>query len=361
MPSAKETLKPSSIEELIKIVASEENLVALGGQSIRKAEHYDATVIDMQGFDQILEYQPNEYTITIQSGASLKEVAATLEKEGQYFPFDPPLADEGATIGGMVASGLSGPGSQRFGSLRDFIIGVKLIDGCGRLIQGGGKVVKNAAGFDLPKLMVGSLGSLGVLTEASFKVFPKPETFVTLIFQYERIDQAHAQLLRLNTSKYVLDALDVDDSGGLVIRIGGKPEALDERIQNLNSFLGREAELIRDKEESRYWDRIRDFKTLNSDGFLVKISLSPSKLLDLDGILAPQNAPRHYSYGGSCAWIRWENEIQELDTLLSKQELAGFIIKGETRQPLVGHLPQRAFIQRIKQALDPHSKFPLLT
>ena len=114
-----------------------------------------------------------------------------LAEHGQYLPFDPPLAAAGATLGGTVAAGLSGPGRYRYGGVRDFVLGVRFVDGMGNLVRGGGKVVKNAAGFDFPKLMVGSLGRLGVLAELSFKVFPQPPAFATLAVSYHGILTMH--------------------------------------------------------------------------------------------------------------------------------------------------------------------------
>ena len=359
LPS-KEIVQPQTLDELQLIVSDSDRVAPTGGQSKRSIDSFDATIVDTRNLDNILEYQPDEYTITVQAGASLQKVTAVIEEQGQCLPFDPPVANEGATIGGMIATGLSGPGSQRFGAMRDFIIGVKHVDGQGKLIKGGGKVVKNAAGFDVPKLMVGSLGSLGILTEASFKVFPKPECFVTLVFQYERVDQAHEELLRLNASKYVLDALDIDDSGGLLVRIGGKEEALEARIQNLNAFLGREAELLREEDDKSFWERIRDFHSVGREGQLAKIVLSPSKLPALNELLASHHAPRHYSYGGSCSWIRWPDEIQTLDTLLADNKLGGLLVKSDQPSPLIGHLPEKEFIRRIKRALDPQNKFPTI-
>src|SRR4029079_3476030 len=101
-------------------------------------------------------------------------------QRGQYLPFDPKCVEAGATLGGTVASGLSGPGRFRFGGVRDFILGVRFADGAGRLLRVGGKVVKNAAGFDLPKFFVGSAGRSGVLSEIPLKVLPRPVFTLTL-------------------------------------------------------------------------------------------------------------------------------------------------------------------------------------
>src|SRR5207249_11250784 len=132
------------------------------------------------GLRGISEYDPSECTFAALAGTPVREIAAALAERGQYLPFDPVLSEAGATLGGTVAAGLSGPGRFRFGGLRDFILGVRFVDGAGRLLRMGGKVVKNAAGFDLPKFFVGSLGRFGVLAEMTFKVFPRPASALTL-------------------------------------------------------------------------------------------------------------------------------------------------------------------------------------
>ena len=138
------------------------------------------TPLDLSGLSGVIEYQPGEFTFTALAGTRVTEIAAVLAEHGQYLPFDPLLAEAGATLGGTVAAGANGPGRYHYGGLRDFILGVRYVDGEGQIVYAGGKVVKNAAGFDIPKLMVGSLGQFGALVEMTFKVFPKPEANATL-------------------------------------------------------------------------------------------------------------------------------------------------------------------------------------
>src|SRR5690606_27154197 len=121
-----------------------------------------AALLATSGLSGILEYEPGEFTFTARAGTPLSEIERALAENGQYLPFDPPLVKHGAPLGGTIAAGLSGSGRQRCGGVRDFLIGVRFVDGQGQLVRGGGKVVKNAAGFDLPKLLIGSVGRLGV-------------------------------------------------------------------------------------------------------------------------------------------------------------------------------------------------------
>ena len=166
--------------------------------------------LDVSGLSGIIEYEPGEFTFTALAGTPIAEIAAALAEHGQFLPFDPPLVEAGATLGGTVAAGLSGPGRYRYGGVRDFILGVRYVDGAGEVVRTGGKVVKNAAGFDISKLMVGSLGALGVLVELTFKVFPKPEAYATLRVPHPTLDDALATLHRLTGSQMDFFAIDLE-------------------------------------------------------------------------------------------------------------------------------------------------------
>src|SRR5207237_6012057 len=175
----------------------------------------DATRLSTAGLRGILEYDPSEFTFTALAGTPVKEIAATLAERGQYLPFDPLCLDAGATLGGTVASGVNGPGRFRFGGLRDFILGVKFVDGLGRLLRLGGKVVKNAAGFDVPKFMVGSLGRFGALIEITFKVFPRPAATLTLKLRVDGAESARRIIIEAANSRWQPEAIDLlpDDQG----------------------------------------------------------------------------------------------------------------------------------------------------
>ncbi|MET0658700.1 MAG: glycolate oxidase subunit GlcE [Steroidobacteraceae bacterium] len=128
----------------------------------------------------IVDYEPAELVMTVQSGTSLADINAALDARGQMLAFEPPHFG-GGTIGGTVAAGLSGPRRPYSGAVRDFVLGVRIVDGQGRLLRFGGQVIKNVAGFDVARLMAGCLGTLGVLTEITLKTLPKPSTEVTLV------------------------------------------------------------------------------------------------------------------------------------------------------------------------------------
>src|SRR5207253_1569638 len=130
-------------------------------------------VLDTRGHCGIVSYDPTELVITARAGTPLADLSAALEAAGQMLPCEPPSFGEGATLGGMVAAGLSGPRRPWSGSVRDFVLGTRVITGLGKHLRFGGEVMKNVAGYDLSRLLVGSYGCLGLLTEVSLKVLPK--------------------------------------------------------------------------------------------------------------------------------------------------------------------------------------------
>ena len=179
-------LKPPDIPAVQELLREGRRVLPRGGGSkpalsgTALAARLGLAEMEMTAIAGVVEYDPDELTFTALAGTRLLDILPLLASNGQYLPFDPLFVEHGATLGGTVAAGASGSGRYHFGGVRDFILGVRYINSEGQLVRGGGKVVKNAAGFDLPKLMVGSMGSLGVLVELSFKVFPRPEAYATL-------------------------------------------------------------------------------------------------------------------------------------------------------------------------------------
>jgi glycolate oxidase FAD binding subunit len=279
----------------------------------------------------------------------VSEIEAMLAEHRQYLPFDPPLLDAGATLGGTVAAGLSGSCSHRHGGVRDFVVGVRFLDGAGRLVGGGGKVVKNAAGFDLSKLMVGSLGRLGVLVQLSLKVFPLPPAWATLRVLVDDLEDAVAAIGRLATSPFELEALDLEPPRTLYLRLSGA--ALDERLDALARFLGRPVGRVED--DAGHWHAARELTWAPRGASLAKVALTPRRLCELDALLGA--LPRRYSRGGNLAWIA--APLADLDALLAERGLSGVALRGAGAGPLLGVRTGGAFAARVRRALDPDGRF----
>ncbi len=274
-------------------------------------------------------------------------------------PFDPVLVNQGASLGGSIVTGLSGSGRFRYGGIRDFLLGLKFITSNGTLHTGGAKVIKNASGFDLPKLMIGSLGKYGVITEATLKVFPKPESFTTLSFSYNSLQEALEPLRLLARSAFELSALDLMGNK-LIVRFGGLAEAAAKRKERIEGFVKQEADVLQAEQDDAYWKTMREFAWLLSTENLVKIPLTLSKILAFDEAL-DKSFIRRYSVGGNVAWVKLDDNADKakFDALLKSQGLAGLALTGDWPQPLIGKQTGQVFSDRLRTVLDPEKKFGL--
>ena len=142
-----------------------------------------ASVLDLRPYRGIVDYEPSELVVTARCGTPLSEIEAALADRGQFLAFEPPAFGGDPTIGGVIAAGLSGPRRRYAGAVRDFVLGVTLLGARGDILRFGGQVMKNVAGFDVSRLLCGSLGILGVITEVSLKVLPRPRAEETLRFE----------------------------------------------------------------------------------------------------------------------------------------------------------------------------------
>ena len=315
--------------------------------------------LDLAALTGVLEYTPDEYTFTALAGTPLAEVQALLAQHNQYLPFDPPFAARGATLGGALASGLNGPGRWRFGGLRDFILGVQFVSGAGELARAGGRVVKNAAGFDLPKLLVGSLGRLAVLTEVTFKVFPAPPAYCSLRFTFPDLAAAVAALLQAAALPMDLDALDLQPPATLWARLAGLSAALPGRAARLQQALGG-GTLLEGAEEQAVWNAAREFAWAPAGSALLKVPLTPLRIAAFAAAL-PDTASSRYSAGGQVCWLAWPSQtLPLLDELLRAQQLSALLFGGTfaAGEPaLRGQQPGTALLLRAQSALDPDARF----
>ncbi len=184
-------------------------------------------LLDTRPLAGIVSYEPSELVVTVRAGTPLAELEAVLAQKGQYLPFDPPhFADGGAmaTVGGMVACGLNGPARASAGAVRDYVLGLELLNGKAELLTFGGQVMKNVAGYDVSRLMAGAMGTLGLITQVSLKVLPRAVAESTLVFE---LDEARA-LLQLNS--WGAQPLPVNAScwheGALMVRLRGAQAAV---------------------------------------------------------------------------------------------------------------------------------------
>ncbi|MEO7128317.1 MAG: glycolate oxidase subunit GlcE [Rhodoferax sp.] len=207
-------------------------------------------LLDVRPLTGVTSYEPTELVVTARAGTPLAVLEAELAAQGQYLPFEPPRFESGATVGGMVAAGLSGPARASVGAVRDYVLGVTLLNGRAEVLTFGGQVMKNVAGYDVSRLMAGSLGVLGVICEVSLKVLPVAPASATLVFE---MDEAQAirqlnvwagQPLPLNASAWHQDRLS--------LRLAGARAAVSAAVQRLGG-----AELAPEAADA-WWTALRD-------------------------------------------------------------------------------------------------------
>jgi len=359
-------LTPANTSELCDAIHAHPRVLAIGARTKPQlsAVHDDVALISTRSLSGIIAYDPSEFTFTAFAGTPLREICAALAKRGQYLPFDPPLVDAGATVGGTVAAGLSGPGRFRYGGVRDFILAVQFADGTGQLLRGGAKVVKNAAGFDIPKFLVGSLGRYGVLAEVTFKVFPAPQSWLTLRIPCASATQAADRIAQGACSRWELDALDYTPGEAcLHARLGGPTDAntaLAEEIKQ--TWPG--ATVLADADANSVWASLREFAWSHADGVLAKIPTTLSALDPLASVIAKlPDARGHFSAGGNVAFVSLPTAEQatQLDTELRTLGLSALVLRGAGAPAHLGVSCEPAIMEDVRAVFDPVHRFAPLT
>lgn len=347
---------PSSVAELVDAVRAAPCVIPVGAGTKPRLTQVggDVVRISTTKLRGILDYEPSEFTFTALAGTPLKEIMAALAERGQYLPFDPLLADFGATLGGTVAAGLSGPGRYRFGGLRDFILGVRLVDGEGRLLRLGGRVVKNAAGFDVPKFLVGSAGRFGVLAEITFKVFPRPAATRTLRIEAKDAAAKVKIFTESANTRWELDALDAGlEEPAVYLRLAGPPAALDTLAAEI---LARWPGTSLTSGDGNYlWQSITGIRWAHSGGALAKVLLMPSQVAMFATMVRAQAGARGWvSAGGNVGYISLP-----AGAAMPALPWSGVTLRGQA--PLwLGPQPRFDVMRAVKAALDPQDRFPQL-
>lgn len=329
-------------------------------------------VLSSESLRGIIEYDPAEFTITAYAGTPLRELINKLAEHGQYLPFDPPLfpgdSGSGSTLGGAIAAGINGPGRWRYGGIRDFITETRFIDGTGALRTAGRRVVKNAAGFDIPKLMVGSCGRLGMLVDVTLKVFPQPQDSMTLHVFCENLEMAVSTVASVAMAPWEIDALEIQPDTSLLIRLTGEPEVLSNHGSRLQAAIKQDgSSFLVGAEQQQVWDERGRWLWGNPEEVLIRVPLNLRVMLDLDEDLDELEIERCFGSAGNVAWLKWcppaENpgtRLKRLVKLIKQYGLQGMIVRrpdslaGMDSSLLVGAKSGHSFYQKLKQVFDPH-------
>jgi glycolate oxidase FAD binding subunit len=240
------------LQERVRAAAAAKTPLAIraGGTKDFYGNAVQGELLDPRAHAGIVAYEPTELVITARCGTPLAELEAALDAQGQMLAFEPPHFGAAATVGGCVAAGMSGPRRAAAGAVRDFVLGVRLLDGRGEVLRFGGTVMKNVAGYDVSRLLAGSLGTLGVIVEVSLKVLPKPPAEATLRFA---LDEATA-IRRVNEwAGQPLPISAISWCGGtLAVRLSGARAAVDAARAKLGG------EHVDDAQAQSFWRGIRE-------------------------------------------------------------------------------------------------------
>jgi glycolate oxidase FAD binding subunit len=315
-------------------------------------------VLDMRPLAGISSHEPTELVVTARAGTPLPELEAALAEHGQHLPFEPPqfAGEHGVgTVGGMVAAGLSGPARATAGALRDHVLGVTLLNGRGELLSFGGQVMKNVAGYDVSRLLAGSLGVLGVICEVSLKVLPRPPAVATLRFELDaeralcQINQWAGRPLPLSASAWW--------EGMLVLRLAGAQAAVAQAMQQLGG------EVVGQEMAEPFWQGLRD----HSDEFFAsahKAVVAGATLwrLSVPATTPPMKLPGEQliEWGGAQRWVCTTAPAATLREAAA--HVGGHAVVFRSLNRSEGHFaplpPALAQIhRRLKDAFDPDRVF----
>ena len=277
-------------------------LEIVGGNSKRfygNTNTHKTEIIETRIHQGIISYEPSELVITARAGTPLKEIENLLAENNQMLPFEPPHFGEHATLGGAIATGLSGSRRPFTGSARDFVLGTKIITGKGEIMSFGGQVMKNVAGYDVSRLMAGALGTLGLLLEISIKVLPKPNTEVTQCVGMSQQD-ALKTMHDLNQSSLPLSALAYEGEK-LYIRLSGALSA----VTSAQNKVGGET-LVH---AENFWQQVNEqshpFFEENKNKPLWRLSVPYIANVDL-------NEKSFIDWAGALYWIHSDKNAEEI-------------------------------------------------
>jgi glycolate oxidase FAD binding subunit len=288
------TMEPSLTQVRDRVLAAAAAGVKLrlrgAGTKDFYGESLEGEVLELGGHRGILAYDPSELVISARSGTPLSELESALAQRGQFLPFEPPAFGGDPTLGGIIAAGLSGPRRMYAGAARDFVLGARMLSADGQLLRFGGEVMKNVAGFDVARLLCGSLGTLGIITEVSLKVLPRPRLEETLRLALGPT-QACEAFNRWAALPLPLSAAAWSDGCAWVRLSGAAPAVRAARVQ-----LG--GEPVAPDESLRWWHAVRHCQLpLFAQPLLWRVSL-PGVAGPLPGLPVPQLI----DWGGALRW-----------------------------------------------------------
>jgi glycolate dehydrogenase FAD-binding subunit len=365
-----------------------------GGTDLAPSLQPATVMLGTQRLNRLIDYQPDDLTVTVEAGMTVATLAGMLAQRGQILPLDPPLPDR-ATLGGMIAGNTAGPSRCAYGTPRDWLIGIQVIGGEGAIIKGGGRVVKNVAGYDLCKLYSGSRGTLGAICELSFKLYPRPESTGTLLVALDSAARAEQLLGHIVTAELAPTAVELLNSAAsqrlpdaplppesylaLAVRFDGAREAvawqLDELGRGMSEVGADPVVVVPERRCEPVWAMLRDPPAQGAD-MALKAAIPSAGVAAY--VAAAQTEAEQHEIGleinahalNGIVHLRVhtppgtrERRIPLLESLRERATALGGSLIVRQSEPLSPELvwgPPRAdwpLMRGIKQALDPKGVF----
>ena len=352
-------LEPALARLIDRVMLARANRVAVEIRGGGTKHFYGGTPtgepLPVAGLAGISSYEPTELVVTVRAGTPLAELEAALDERGQCLPFEPPRFAPGGTVGGMVAAGLSGPARAAVGAVRDHVLGLTLLNGRGEVLTFGGQVAKNVAGYDVSRLIAGSLGILGVICEVSLKVLPIHRASATLCFDW---DESRAlEQLRMWASRPLPVNASAWHDGRLHVRLAGAAAAV-------SAACGKLGGAVVDPEAARRWwqgvrDQAQDFFSLSASELSAGQSLWR---LSLPATAAPVKLPgrQFIEWHGAQRWWRTGAAAGEVREAAARAGGHATLIRGpRTADPVFSPLNEALMRvhRELKRAFDPAGIF----
>lgn len=320
--------------------------ITAGGSKTFYAQEITGEALSVKDHSGIIEYEPTELVVTARCGTRLQDLEATLAEQNQMLAFEPPAYSEHATLGGCVAAGLSGPRRPFAGAVRDATLGARIINANAEILKFGGEVMKNVAGYDVSRLMVGSMGTLGIILDTSLKVMPRPETEITV--SYELTERASiSRINKICAQAYPVSATCFDGTQ-LFVRLSGTESGVNKAL----SVLG--GETIEGADT--FWKDIKNqqHSFFNSKKRIWRLSLKPATppLEIMGGQLI--------EWRGAQRWLASDQNPDIIREIISKHGGHATIFKNAEKDDLVFH-PVTGKLHELhmnlKLAMDPQTLF----
>lgn len=362
-------MKPKTETELAELVRDTTQSFEIIGTGTKRSIGYsvDGAILDLSSFNQIQAYEPEELILDVGTGAKLFDIEKLLAKNNQYFAFEPPdyskLLDtkHSGTIGGMVACNLSGPRRLKAGAMRDHILGLSAVSGRGEIFKAGARVVKNVTGYDVPKLMAGSYGTLAAFTSVIIKTLPKPEAEETLLIGgLNDAEAVYAMSKAMQSSAEVSAAAHIPNQG-TYLRLEGIQPSIDYRRDKLLKLLDGKIEILKSV-SNQVWKDIRDVSMLAEDQVkdIWRISVPPS---DAPRVIANLKIEMRYFFDWAGGLI-WLEVSQGTDGALIRSAFTSghaTLMRSNTKANQDIFQPQApalaALSARVKNSFDPKNIF----